>query len=80
MKTYFQKQPRIKISYRDYQYFHRDSFRNKLDKDLSSLQYKNIDYDTFEDIIIFLLKESAPVKFKYVRATVSPYINKTQGS
>ena len=77
MKTFFQKQPPIKISYRDYKNFNLYLFRNELLKELYSVHGRKVDYDTFEGIIFRLLNQSAPIKEKQVRANNSPFMNKT---
>ena len=57
MKTFFQKQPPIKISYRDYKNFNLYLFRNELLKDLYSVHGRKVDYDTFKGIIVRLLNQ-----------------------
>ena len=71
MKTFFQKQPPITISYRDFKNFSLYLFRNELLKELYSVHGRKVDYDTFEGIIVRLLNQSAPIKEKYVRANNS---------
>ena len=77
MKTFFQKQPPIKILYRDYKNFDKYIFRNELLKELYCIHRGKIDYKTFESIIVRLLNQLAPIKEKYVRANNSPFMNKT---
>ena len=77
MRSLFKKQAPIIISYRDYKHFNHDLFRNVLWRDLYNWNSGKINYDTFEEIIIRLLKHHAPLKERFVRANNSPFMNKT---
>ena len=77
MKSFFQKQVPITISYRDYKNFNHGLFRNELLRELYNRGNGNINYNTFEEIIIRLLNQHAPLKKRFVRANNSPFMNKT---
>ena len=77
MRSLFQKQAPIIISYRDYKHFNHELFRNELLRDLYNWNSSKINYDTFEVIIIRLLNQHAPLKEMFVRANNSPFMNKT---
>ena len=72
MRSLFKKQAPIIISYRDYKHLNHDLFRNELLRDLYNWNSGKINYDTFEEIIIRLLNQHAPLKEKFVRANNSP--------
>ena len=76
MRNLFKKQAPIIISYRDYKHFNHDLFRNELLRDLYNWNSGKINYDTFEEIIIRLLNQHAPLKERFVRANNSPFMNK----
>ena len=77
MRSLFKKQAPIIISYRDYKHFNHDLFRNELLQVLYNWNSGKINYDTFEEIIIRLLNQHAPLKERFVRANNSPFMNKT---
>ena len=77
MKSYFQKQVPIKISYRDFKNFNQANFRNELLRKLYNRNGGKINYDAFEGIVVRLLNIHAPLKERYVRANNSPFMNKT---
>ena len=76
MKSLFQKQVPITISYRDYKHFNHDLFRNELLRALYNRTNTMINYDIFEEIIIRLLNKHAPLKNRFARANNSPFMNK----
>ena len=61
MKSLFKTQAPIIISYRDYKHFNHDLFRNELLRDLYNRNSGKINSDTFEEIIIWLLNQHAPL-------------------
>ena len=76
MKSLFQKQVPITISYRDYKHFNHDLFRNELLRALYNRTNTKINYDIFEEIIVRLLNKHAPLKKRFARANNSPFMNK----
>ena len=77
MKRFFQKQAPTKIYYRDFKNFNQPLFRNELLKELYNVHKGRVNYDTFEEIVVRLLNQYAPIKERYVRANNSPFMNKT---
>ena len=77
MGSLFKKQAPIIISYRDYKHFNHDLFRNEFLRDLYNGNSGKINYDTFEEIIIRILNQHAPLKERFVRANNFPFMNKT---
>ena len=76
LKTFFQKQSPTIVTYRDYNKFKVNLFRNQLLEQLTSIG-DNITYEKFETIFIRLLELHAPMKTKFMRANNGPFINKT---
>ena len=77
LKSFFQKQAPITISYRDYKNFNQPIFRNEILKEIYNVHKGKVNYETFENIIVRLLNIYAPIKKRYVRANNSPFMNKT---
>ena len=77
LKTYFKKcKPNI-ISYRDYKYFSNFHFRTELEQTLySHYSMYEISNEEFSDIAMHILEKHAPLKYKYIRANQSPFMNK----
>ena len=65
MKCFFEKQPPITISYRDYKGFNQHLFRKEILKELFNVHKGNVEYDTFEKTVVNLLNIFAPIKEKY---------------
>ena len=76
MKSLFQKQDPITILYRDYKSFDQELFRNDLLRDLYNKRNGRISYDSFEEIVVTLLSQHAPLKKRLIRANNSPFMNK----
>ena len=76
LKSNFKKGPPKIISYRDFKSFSNEHFLNELNANLSIYDINNIEYDLFEGVLMLLLNRHAPLKFKYVRANESPFMNK----
>ena len=76
MRSFFQKQVPITISYRDYKNFNLPLFRYNLLEKLSNVNFGKVNYDTFEEIFVELLNLHAPIKQRYIRANNSPFMNK----
>ena len=73
--TYKKSRPKI-ISYRDYKQFCNTKFTTDLLSNFSNHDLNNIDYDVFETVFLQVLNRHAPMKFKYLRANDSPFMNK----
>ena len=76
MKSYFHNQGPITISYRDYKNFNQDLFRNELLRLLFNRNHSGINYGIFEEIVVSLLNQHAPLKKRLIRANNSPFMNK----
>ena len=73
--TYKKGRPKI-ISYRNYKQFFNTKFITDLLSNFSDYDLNNIDYDMFETVFLHVLNRHAPIKFKYLRANDSPFMNK----
>ena len=76
MRTYFQKQVPIIISYRDFKKFDQTIFRYELLQKLDNVNEGKVDCDTFETVCVALLNQHAPIKVKYTRANNQPFMNR----
>ena len=75
LKTFAEKEPKI-ILYRDYKYFSNDLFQAELNLLICSHDINNIPYDHFDEIFMPLVNKYIPLKFKYIRANLAPFINR----
>ena len=76
MKATFNKQiPKI-LNYRNYKNFNNVMFRNNLLHELSKIGFPHISCEKFESIFMNILNIHAPVKKRYVRANISPFMTK----
>ena len=56
--------------------FDNSAFREALNKELLKYDLSNIEYDTFQEIIVSLLNIYAPLKKKYLRANHASFVTK----
>ena len=70
MKSYFPKQSPLIRSYRDYNNFDESLFQRQLLKELYSIHHDMVNYDTFEEIVVRLLNQYAPIKVRYIREDI----------
>ena len=75
LKTYVPKQAPVVIKYRDYRKFDNQQFRHDLQSRLADC--KETCYEDFEISFKNVLNKHAPMKSKSVRASNSPFMNKT---
>ena len=77
LKTSYKKcKPKL-ISYRDYKHFSNDNFRHELMPLLRNERLsKALSNDNFIEIVDNLLLRHLPLKYQYVRANDSPFMNK----
>ena len=76
MKTSFQKlKPRI-VSYRNYNSFDNEEYRDNLIEELSKQSFEKNSLHKFLDTCRTVLDKQAPRKKKYVRGNHSPFMNK----
>ena len=74
MKMSFKKFSPIETHYRDYKYFDRTKFKNNLNEKLSE---SISNYESFETTFIEVLNKHAPLRKKFFKDNVTPYISKT---
>ena len=68
---FFSKQKHETVFFQNYKKFDNSAFRKALNRELPKYDLNNIEYDTFQEIIVSLLNVSTPLKKKYVRANHS---------
>ena len=77
LKQYFPKQKPIIIHFRDYSNFDLFLFKSELSHIFTFIGNEDINYQTFENTVMDLLNQKAPIKKKYIRANNAPFMNKT---
>ena len=73
---FFSKQEHETIFFRNYKKFYNSAFREPLNKELLKYDLHNIEYDTFEVVIVPLLNIYAPLKKKYLKANHASFVTK----
>ena len=76
LKTFFSKQKHENVFFRNYKKFDNSAFREALNRELLKYKLNNIEYDTFQEIIVSLLNVYAPLKKKYLRANHASFVTK----
>ena len=76
---FFSKQEHETVFFRNCKKFDNSSFREALNRELLKYDLNNIKYDTFEEIIVYLLNVYAPLKKKYLRANHASFGTKELG-
>ena len=80
LKTFFQKKEPKVISYRDYNNYSNDIFRQLINDDFNVLLQTSNEHhqplQTYLNVCIRALDVCAPRKITYVRANNSPFMNK----
>ena len=76
MKSYYPKQTPLIRSYRDYKNFDQQLFQRELFSELYN-HFSKMSYNKFEEIVVRLLNQYAHIKERYIRANISPFMNKT---
>ena len=66
LKMFFSKQKHDTVFFRNYKKFDNSVFREALNRELLKYDLNNIEYDTFQEIIVSLLNVYAPLKKKYL--------------
>ena len=74
MKLKYKKRPPRMIKYRDYKNFSHEHFKNSLHEKLTN--NTELDYNSFEEIVLNLLSSQAPFKKRMVRANRRVFMNK----
>ena len=73
---FFSKQKHETVFFRNYKKFDNSAFREALNRELLKYDLNNIEYDTFQEIIVSLLNVYAPLKKKYLRANHASFVTK----
>ena len=76
LKMFFNKHKHETVFFRNYKKFDNSAFREALNKELLKYDLSNIEYDTFQEIIVSLLNIYAPLKKKYLRANHASFVTK----
>ena len=76
LKMHFKKQEPNVIWYRNFKTFDSLKFKEDLNRELSKHDMNNMDYETFQEIMLSLLDLYAPLKQKYIRANQAGFVNK----
>ena len=66
------------IQYRNYKTFNEQLFRIDLDKELAKIDLNNTKLIELRNEFLSVLNKHVPVKYKYIRADNSSYMNKSQ--
>ena len=62
--------------FRNYKKFDHSIFREALNRELLKYDLNNVEYDTFQEIIVSLLHVYAPLKKKHLRANHASFVTK----
>ena len=73
---FFSKQKHETAFFRNYKKFHNSAFIELLNRELLKYDLNNIEYDTFQKIIVSLLNVYAPLSKKYLRAIQANFVTK----
>ena len=76
LKMYFNKQKNNAVFYRNYKKFDKQEFRNSLDRELLNHDINNIEFETFQNVMISILNKHAPMKQKHIRANHAAFVTK----
>ena len=76
LKMFFSKQKHETVFFRNYKKFDNSAFREALNRELLKYDLSNIEYDTFQESIVFLLNVYAPLKKKYLRENHASFMTK----
>ena len=76
LKMFFSKQKHETVFFRNYKTFDNSAFREALNRELLKYDLNNIEYVTFQEIIVSLLNVYAPLKKKYLRANHESFVTK----
>ena len=76
LKIFFNKEKHETVFFRNYKKFDNSAFREALNRELLKHDLNNIEYDTFQEIIVSLLNVYAPLKRKFLRANHASFVTK----
>ena len=74
LKMFFSKQKHETVFFQNYKKFDNSAFREVLNRELLKYDLNNIEYDTFQEIIVSLLNVYEPLKKKYLRANHASFV------
>ena len=72
---FFSKQKHETVFFRNYKKFNNSAFREALNRELLKYDLNNIEYDTFQEIILSLLNVYAPL-YAYLRGNHASFVTK----
>ena len=73
---FFSKQKHETVFFQNYKKFDNSACRKALNRELPKYDLNNIEYDTFQEIIVSLLNVYTPLNKKYVRGNHSSLVTK----
>ena len=73
---FFSKQKHETVFLRNYKKFDNSAFTETLNRELLKYDLNNIEYDTFQEIIVSLLNVYAPLKKTYLSANHASFVTK----
>ena len=76
LKMFFSKQKHETVFFRNYKKFDNSTFREALNRELLKYDLSNVEYDTFQEIIVSLLNLYSLLKKKYIRANHASFVTK----
>ena len=76
LKMFFNKQKHETVFFRNYKKIDNSAIREALNRELLKYDLNNIEYDTFQEIIVSLLTVYVPLKKKYLRANHASFVTK----
>ena len=71
-----EKKKKKTVFFRNYKKFDNSALREALNRGLIKYDLSNIEYDTFQEIIVSLLNVYPPLKKKYLRANCASFVTK----
>ena len=76
LKTSYKKKPPKKVIYRHYKNYSKQTFLNNLNFSLAGIDLHTMPHDDFNDLLLKICNQSAPLKTKYVRGNDQPFMTK----
>ena len=76
LKTTFRKKPPKKVLYRNYKNYSEQKMLNDLNFSLAGVDLNLMTHDDFDDLLLKICDQNAPLKMKYVRGNDQPFVTK----
>ena len=76
LKTTYKKKPPKKVIYRNYKKYSPQKILNDLNFSLAGIDLDLMSHDDFNDLVLEICEQSAPLKMKYVRGNDQPFVTK----